>query len=98
MNNVLTLAYIGDAIYELYIRKHGVDEKAVDAFVEAVKTAFLAEKDIQYGLIISERCKGLIHDLIRIGTEGGDFKFLEEWSQKNKQEVKLINQFYHMNI
>ena len=82
--------------YESYIRKHGVDEKAVDAFVEAVKTAFLAEKDIQYGLIISERCKGLIHDLIRIGTEGGDFKFLEEWSQKNKQEVKLINQYYEI--
>ena len=82
--------------YESYIRKHGVDEKAVDAFVEAVKTAFLAEKDIQYGLILSERCKGLIHDLIRIGTEGGDFKFLEEWSQKNKQEVKLINQYYEI--
>lgn len=82
--------------YESYIRKHGVDEKAVDAYVEACKTAFLAEKDIQYGLIISERCKGLIHDLIRIGTNGGDFKFLEEWSQKNKQEVKLINQYYEI--
>ena len=82
--------------YEQYIAKHGISEKPLDYYVEAVKTAFLAEKDIQYGLIISERCKGLIHDLIRIGTEGGDFKFLEEWSQKNKQEVKLINQFYEI--
>lgn len=82
--------------YEQYIARKGIDEQAVDAYLEACKTAFLAEKDIQYGLIISERCKGLIHDLIRIGTEGGDFKFLEEWSQKNKQEVKLINQFYEI--
>lgn len=82
--------------YEQYIAKHGISEKPLDYYVEAVKTAFLDEKDIQYGLIISERCKGLIHDLIRIGTEGGDFKFLEEWSQKNKQEVKLINQYYEL--
>lgn len=82
--------------YEQYIARKGNCEQAVDAYVEACKTAFLAEKDIQYGLIISERCKGLIHDLIRIGTEGGDFKFLEEWSQKNKQEVKLINQYYEI--
>lgn len=80
--------------YELYLTKHGVDETVVNAYVEAVKTAFLAEKDISYGLVLSERCKGLIHSLIRIGTNGGDFKFLEEWSQKHKEEVELINQYY----
>jgi len=82
--------------YENYIRQHGIDEQAVDAYLEAVKTAYLNEKDIQYGLILSERCKQLINDLIYKSTQGGDFKLLEEWAQKNKQEVKMINQFYEL--
>lgn len=82
--------------YENYIRQHGIDEQAVDAYLEAVKTACLNEKDIQYGLILSERCKQLINDLIYKSTQGGNFKLLEEWAQKNKQEVKLINQYYEL--
>ena len=50
--------------YENYIRQHGIDEQAVDAYLEAVKTAYLNEKEIQYGLILSERCKPLINDFI----------------------------------
>lgn len=82
--------------YENYIRQHGIDEQAVDAYLEAVKTAYLNEKDIQYGLILSERCKQLINDLIYKSTQGGNFDLLEEWAQKNKQEVKLINQYYEL--
>lgn len=82
--------------YENYIRQHGIDEQAVDAYLEAVKTAYLNEKDIQHGLILSERCKQLINDLIYKSTQGGNFKLLEEWAQKNKQEVKLINQYYEL--
>lgn len=82
--------------YENYIRQHGIDEQAVDAYLEAVKTAYLNEKDIQYGLILSERCKQLINDLIYKSTQGGNFDLLEEWAQKNKQEVKLINQHYEL--
>lgn len=82
--------------YEDYITRKGNCEEAVSAYVEASKTAFLSEKDINYGLQISNRSKSLIHDLIRTSTNGGDFKFLEEWSQANKQEVKLINQYYEI--
>jgi len=82
--------------YENYIRQHGIDEQAVDAYLEAVKTAYLNEKDIQYGLILSERCKQFINDLIYKSTKGGNFKLLEEWAQKNKQEVKIINQYYEI--
>ena len=82
------------ASYEEYIRRKGIDEQAVNAYTEAVRTAFLAEKDIQYGLILSERCKNLINDLIYKSTQGGNFKALEEWAQANKQEVSLINQYY----
>ena len=40
MNNVLTLAYIGDAIYELYIREYLINKgitKVNDLQVEAIK-------------------------------------------------------------
>ena len=82
--------------YESYIQRKGADEQAISAYMEACKFAFFNEKDIQYGMIISERIKQLINEVIRINTNGGDFKFIEEWSQENKKEVKLINWYYEL--
>ena len=82
------------ASYEDYINRKGIDEQAVNAYTEAVRTAFLAEKDIQYGHILSVKCKNLINELIYTSTKGGNFKVLEEWAQANKQEVNLINTYY----
>ena len=82
--------------YENFIKQHGVDEQAVNAYVEACKTAYLLEKDVQYGLLISENAKRHIEELIYVSTKGGNFKLLEEWAQQNKHEVTLINLYYNL--
>lgn len=82
--------------YDKYINENGVSEQAVDAYMEACRTAFLNEKDHVYGMVISEKCKQHIFNLIYMSTQGGNFKRLEEWAQENKTEVKLINQYYEL--
>lgn len=81
--------------YEQYIREKGVDEKVLDCYHQACICAFETEKDWQYGLIISERTKGLINELIPKLT-GGDFAMLETWGQENKQanKIQLLNWYY----
>lgn len=82
--------------YEDYIAHKGIDEKAVNAYMEACKVAFLKDQDIDYACQISSRTKELINEVIRVSTGGGDFKFVEEWAQKNGQNVTLLNQFYEL--
>lgn len=82
--------------YEDYIERKGIDEKAVDAYFQACQAAYLSEKDIEYGLQLIKRYKELNGQLIQKATNGGNFKKLEIWSQKNKQPVKLIDQMYEL--
>ena len=82
--------------YEKYIDEKGVDEQAVTAYFEACKTAYLHENDLVYGAYLSNKCKEYINELIYVSTKGGNFKLLEEWSQKNKQEIALINMYYEV--
>ena len=82
--------------YEDYINRKGLDEKAVDAYFQACQAAYLSEKDIEYGLQLIKRYKQLNAQLIQKATNGGNFKKLEIWSQKNKQPVKLIDQMYEL--
>lgn len=82
--------------YEQFIKQHGISEEAVNAYVEACRTAYLIENDPLYGIQISKACKGHIEDLIYASTMGGNFRALEEWAQKTKQEVTLIQQYYEM--
>ena len=46
--------------YEKYIETNGINEQVIDAYCEAAKTAATNEKDIEYGLKISKRCKEII--------------------------------------
>lgn len=82
--------------YEDYINRKGLDEKAVDAYFQACQAAYLSEKDIEYGLQLIKRYKQLNAQLIQKETNGGNFKKLEIWSQKNKQPFKLIDQMYEV--
>ena len=43
--------------YEEYIKTNGINERVIDAYCEAVKTAVVNENDVEYGLKISKRCK-----------------------------------------
>ncbi len=80
--------------YENYIEKNGIGESAVDAYVEAVEVALLTEKDKEYGLKLSARAKELIFEYVSIATNGADFRWLEEQSQKNKQTYEIIEKYY----
>lgn len=83
--------------YENYIEKKGIDEEAVNAYMDACRTAYLNENDRKYGMEIANRCKKHICDLIYKSTQGGTFTALEKWSQATRQEVKLINQWYELS-
>ena len=79
--------------YDAYIEQHGIEEKAVDAYYEACKAAYLIEHDSIYGEVISTKAKQILEQYVRQVT-GGTLFLLEEWAEANKQEVKQINQYY----
>ena len=80
--------------YENYIERKGIDEQVLDAYILAVQTAFEQEKDIKYGLQVSDRAKQIVNQIIKKQTNGGDFAWLEDYAQQNKTEFDLINQYY----
>lgn len=79
--------------YEEYIKTNGINERVIDAYCEAVKTAVVNEKDIEYGLKISKRCKEIIETFC-ITTSGGTIWDLEKYSFKEKVSYEIIEKFY----
>lgn len=79
--------------YEEYIKTNGIDERVIDAYCEAVKTAVVNENDIEYGLKISKRCKEIIETFC-ITTSGGTIWDLEKYSFKEKVSYEIIEKFY----
>lgn len=79
--------------YENYIEKNGIDESVVDAYIEAAGVAINTEKDIQYGLQLTERAKDIIERFCKDKT-GGTIWDLEKYAFANKTEYELINWFY----
>ena len=55
--------------YENYIQRKGVDEQVIDAFLKACNVAIRTEKDVDYGLTITERTKALINEFTITGTD-----------------------------
>ena len=80
--------------YDLWMSSHAVEEAPVKAYCEAVKSAFYIDRDIEFALKTSRKCKYYIERLIRRATNGMTFKMLEEWSQEHKQPIELINLYY----
>ena len=79
--------------YEEYIKTNGINERVIDAYCEAVKTAATNEKDIEYGLKISKRCKEIIETFC-IDTSGGTIWDLEKYAFKEKVSYEIIEKFY----
>lgn len=79
--------------YEKYISNNGINEQVIDAYCEAVKTAVTNEKDIEYGLKISKRCKEIIETFC-IDTSGGTIWDLEKYAFKEKVSYEIIEKFY----
>lgn len=79
--------------YENYIENNGIDEAVMDAYVEASKTAILSEKDIQYGLKLTNRSKSIV-EIFCMNKTGGTIWDLEKYAFANKTYYDLIDKFY----
>lgn len=83
--------------YENYIERKGVDEQVIDALLKACSVAIRTEKDVDYGLTITERTKALINEFTQKNA-GGSIWELERYAQDHdiKGGYKLVDQFYEV--
>jgi hypothetical protein len=83
--------------YENYIQRKGVDEQVIDALLKACNVAIRTEKDVDYGLTITERTKALINEYTQKNA-GGSIWELERYAQNHdiKGGYKLVDQFYEV--
>ena len=81
--------------YKSYAEANGISEKVIDYSIQAARTAFLNEGDLEYGFGITAKVMEWIDWMIHEATKA-DFERLEEWSQENKKAVVLINQHYEV--
>lgn len=79
--------------YEKYIKQYGIDEDAINAYIEAAYVAIENEKDIEYGLQITERCKQIIEQFC-VDMSDGDIWELEKYAFENKTDFEIIDKFY----
>lgn len=79
--------------YENYIEKNGVDESVMDAYIEASEVAIKTEKDIQYGLQLTKRCKEIIERFC-VEHSGVGIWDLEKYAQDNDEAYPLIDKWY----
>lgn len=81
--------------YENFIKTHPVDESVISAYVEACKVAINGEKDIEYGLQLTNRSKGIIEQFCMKQT-GGTIWDLEKYAQDHNTPYNLIDKYYEL--
>lgn len=79
--------------YENYIKQNRIDENVMDAYIEASEVAIKTEKDIQYGLQLTKRCKEIIEQFC-VEHSGVGIWDLEKYAQDNDEEYPLIDKWY----
>lgn len=79
--------------YENYIKRNGIDERVIEAYIEATKVAVNGENDIMYGLQLADRSKGIIERFCKERT-GGTIWDLEKYAFTNKTYYDLIDKYY----
>lgn len=79
--------------YENYIKRNGISEEVIDAYILATNTAFFEEKDIEYGLKVSTRTKELIEQFV-LKLTGGTIDDLELFCADNDTEYKIVDDYY----
>lgn len=80
---------------ENYISVNGVTDKAIEVYCNACNTAIVDEKDVEYGLTLTKRAKGLISEYSRLQTNL-DFYGIERFCQENKKEYDLQIWYYDL--
>lgn len=81
--------------YDNFIKTHPVDESVISAYVEACKVAINGEKDIEYGLQLTKRSKGIIEQFCMKQT-GGTIWDLEKYAQDHNTPYDLIDKYYEL--
>lgn len=81
--------------YDNFIKIHPIDESVISAYVEACKVAINGEKDIDYGLQLTNRSKGIIERFCMKQT-GGTIWDLEKYSQGHNAPYDLIDKYYEI--
>lgn len=79
--------------YDNYIQRKGIDEQVIDAYIEACRVAINGEKDITYGLQITNRSKSIVERFCMERT-GGTIWDLEKYSFANKTHYSLTDKLY----
>lgn len=81
--------------YDNFIKTHLVDESVISAYVEACKVAINGENDIDYGLQLTKRSKGIIEQFCMKQT-GGTIWDLEKYAQNHNTPYDLIDKYYEL--
>ena len=76
--------------YEKHIRRYGVNDQVINAYVMASGVAMSEDKDIQYGLECSKRVKELIDYFVKLKV-GADIYALEKFAQDNKASYEILD-------
>lgn len=80
--------------YEQFYKKYGLTDEFLKAYLKATETAIVKEKDIEYGLRLSERAKGLIENSVNRSTDGGDIWWLEKQLFLTGESYNLLDLYY----
>ena len=80
--------------YEQFYKKYGLTDEFLKAYLKATETAIVKEKDIEYGLRLSERAKGLIENSVNRSTDGGDIWWLEKQLFLTGESYYLLDLYY----
>lgn len=82
--------------YDNFIKTHLVDESVISAYVEACKVAINGEKDIEYGLQLTKRSKGIIEQFCMKQT-GGTIWDLDYYHFKHETTpYNLLDQYLNI--
>lgn len=81
--------------YDNFIKTHLVDESVISAYVEACNVAINGEKDIEYGLQLTKRSRGIIEQFCMKQT-GGTIWDLEKYAQEHNTPYDLIDKYYEL--
>lgn len=81
--------------YENYITQSGIDDTVIDAYIEASRTAYLNEKDIEYGLVLSKRAKELIEHYV-LNLAKMTIWDLDSLSNHSKKPYQILDKYYDL--
>ena len=81
--------------YENYIKQSGIDDKVIGAYIDASKTAYLNEKDTEYGLKISKRSKELIEQYV-LSLAKMSIWDLDSLANQTKKNYQILDKYYNL--